>query len=316
MINHQTILLVQWLYFSLKSHILELLTQQQRLTTITIILSALRNAFIKLNEEDLARGIHRYIEQPNIEYINEFVLNAETSFPFLQNEIQSFKKGELDYEVGSEEKNLEIAFSLITQKINDTLTSNESLQQDLFSDEISDISWLKEIRDKVLALKLVFIQLENEDDAYLIFETLNARGRDLRTSDLVKNLILKAKKSNNSKLDHPKESWNSITNRFVDIQDKRVLESFILHYWISKFGHTTEKKLFSEIKRYVKDDEEKITILLEELNHYSKLYSKIVAPQNQKWKTEETSIKDSLIAINIFCSPPADLSPTCQLILP
>ncbi len=39
-----------------------------------------------------------------------------------------------------------------------------------------------------------------------IFETLNARGRDLTTSDLVKNLLLKNLKSNNNQLDAAKVS--------------------------------------------------------------------------------------------------------------
>ena len=46
---------------------------------------------------------------------------------------------------------------------------------------------LSEIRDRLLALKLIFIEVDEENDAYNLFETLNTRGKDLAVSDLVKN---------------------------------------------------------------------------------------------------------------------------------
>ena len=47
------------------------------------------------------------------------------------------------------------------------------------------------IRDSLLNLKIILIKLEDEDDAYIIFETLNTRGKDLNLSDLVKNHLTK-----------------------------------------------------------------------------------------------------------------------------
>lgn len=94
---------------------------QQRLTTITIVLSVIRDAFLKLGEENLAKGIHKFIETPNNDYVNEFVLNSETSFPYLQNHIQSFNdlnsEIKIDCEVGVEESNLKFAYEVLTKKL-------------------------------------------------------------------------------------------------------------------------------------------------------------------------------------------------------
>ena len=57
---------------------------QQRLTTITLMLAAIRNAFLDYGDENLAKGVHQYIEKANIDNIPEYVLNSETSFPYLQ----------------------------------------------------------------------------------------------------------------------------------------------------------------------------------------------------------------------------------------
>ena len=54
---------------------------QQRLTTITILLCAIRDAFNSLGETNLANGLQAYIEQRNRENQTEYVLQTESSFP-------------------------------------------------------------------------------------------------------------------------------------------------------------------------------------------------------------------------------------------
>jgi uncharacterized protein with ParB-like and HNH nuclease domain len=158
---------------------------QQRLTTITLILAAIRNAFLEYEDVNLAKGVHGFIEKANIEYKNEYILNSETSYPYLQGYIQNFQKEEIEYKIGSEEQNLKSAFELIEKKLYLKIPRFDSTDLLQESENQTVIENLKKIRDKILSLKLVFIQLDNEDDAYLIFETLNTRGKDLTTSDLV-----------------------------------------------------------------------------------------------------------------------------------
>jgi hypothetical protein len=277
---------------------------QQRLTTITLILSAIRNAFMKLGEENLAKGVHKYVEKANINNENEFVLNTETSFPYLQSHIQSYDGFSIRCDVGSEEKKLETAFDIINKKIHESLPqlSIESLGQGvLFTENAGDsIKMLKKFRDKVLSLKLVFIQLDNEDDAYLIFETLNARGRDLTTSDLVKNLILKSIKNNSISIDQSKESWNSIVKVFDNSSDSSTLDNFLVHYWCSEHNYCTEKKLFSEIKAKISDTPESARALLSELSLVAPLYAVLLQPDIGDWSKEELDVKMSLKALNLF----------------
>jgi uncharacterized protein with ParB-like and HNH nuclease domain len=276
---------------------------QQRLTTITLVLSAIRDAFIQLNQDDLAKGVHQYVEQPNIDNKNEFVLHSETSFPYLQNHIQSFNEKKIDLEVGNEELKLKLAFELITKKLSDYAGLQEvtSLQLELMPTDIDPLSLLKKLRDKILALKLVFIQLDNEDDAYLIFETLNARGRDLKSSDLVKNLLLKTIKNNSVSIDRPKQAWISLINKFDDIGETDSLDNFILHYWISKQSYCTEKELFSKVKEYVVNMDI-ADALLNDFEDYGKLYCKMLQPNYFDWENNEgsQSVKNSLIALNKF----------------
>lgn len=233
------------------------------------------------------------------------MLDTETSFPYLQTHIQSFEESpskiNFDCDVGAEEANLKLAYDLLSEKLEAYIPeiSDIQLQQDLFTPENSIIK-LKALRDKFLSLKLVFIQLDNEDDAYLIFETLNARGRDLRTSDLVKNLLLKTIKSANTSYDSPKQAWNKLIKGFDDISENDVIDVFLLHYWISKQEYTTDKKLFSCIKGYISKSPNNAKELLEDLSASAIDYCKMLSPENTTWTKEQFEIKLSLEALNSF----------------
>lgn len=275
---------------------------QQRLTTITLILSAIRNAFLLIGEDKLARGVHQYVERANIDNEEEFILKAETSFPYLQSHIQSFDGYKIQCKVGAEEKKLELAFQIITKKIRELIPSLEiasSGQASLFDNQDNVLS-LKKIRDKVLALKLVFIQLDNEDDAYLIFETLNARGRDLTTSDLVKNLILKKIKNTSASIDQAKESWNSLVKEFSKLSDPNVVDNFLLHYWVSEFKYCTDKKLFSEMKDHINSGPEVARELIKNLSMTAPIYLSLRDPGSYEWTQEELDVERSLKALNLF----------------
>jgi hypothetical protein len=65
---------------------------QQRLTTITLLLCALRDAMKEEDFPDLATGIHQLIERPNIRNEKFYVLRPETSYPFFQEYVQKFSR--------------------------------------------------------------------------------------------------------------------------------------------------------------------------------------------------------------------------------
>jgi uncharacterized protein with ParB-like and HNH nuclease domain len=275
---------------------------QQRLTTITLMLAAIRNAFRRLGEDNLSRGVHNYIEKANIDNVNEFILNSETSFPYLQDHIQSFEGAKVDCTVGHEELKLKNAFDLINKKLSSFIPIHKEIDVKfdlLHESRLAVIDSLKTIRNKILSLKLVFIQLDNEDDAYLIFETLNTRGKDLTTPDLVKNLLLKKVKSSNKTLDNPKIIWNKILEKFDDYGIENAMTSFLYHHWLSKYEDTTEQKLFGEIKKHISNSDAALSLLIE-FQQNADYYASIRNPNNYSWTPEENEVKECLQALNLL----------------
>ncbi len=299
--NHEHYFIGSMVVFDINKPYLGIVDGQQRLTTITLMLAAIRNAFNHYGEENLAKGVHNYIEKADIDNNNIFILDSETSFPYMQSHIQSFSQNINDEKVGkvgTEELKLQKGFEIINNKLNSMLPTSDIGQRDLFGNDEA-IDTLKDIRNKVLSLKLVFIQLDNEEDAYLIFETLNTRGRDLTTPDLVKNILLKVLKNTQKKYDSPKLIWSEILQLFDDNGLDNGMKDFLYHYWLSKYKYTTEKKLFGKINKLI-SGESVARALLNDLKKNSDYYISVICPESTEWTKEEEIIKSSLLALKIF----------------
>jgi len=272
---------------------------QQRLTAITMILCALRDAFKKEGVLNLANGIHKLIERPNIDDKLQYVLTTESSFPYFQEYIQKFGEPSFEVKSGTEEKDIERTYTQIRAYIEDAVnsiksdtTKNEELKTELIKKQLISI------RDKILSLKLIYIYLDNDDDAYLIFETLNTRGKDLRLSDLVKAHLTKLLKPKNVNVDPAKLTWEKIWTTIDGSASDIDIDSFLHHYWLSKHDYLPVKKMFKKLKRTVKKPN--ASNFLSELEKDSLTYREIHETAFRKWTREERAIKEALDALSLF----------------
>lgn len=272
---------------------------QQRLTTITLLLCALRNVLKEQGFSDLAKGIHNLIERPDIKNERYYVLRTETSYPFLQEYVQKFGTPATVPDIGPEERLLQQAYEYVRGNL-DTLVQNINSQPSLSEPKkkASLEAELSKIRDKILGLKLIFTSLDNEDDAYLIFETLNTRGKDLTLSDLVKSHLARLLKPTNKGVDLSKDKWAQIAETFEESQADLSMSTFIHHFWLSRYDYITEKKLYKALRKRIK--KENAASLLDELLKESTIYRQIHEPSYKKWKKEDLDMRDSLEAINLF----------------
>lgn len=272
---------------------------QQRMTTITILLCVLRNIMNELGLTDSAEGVHSLIERKNIDNVPEYILTSESSYPYLQEYIQKFGDADLAVTPLEEEKTLQNAFKQcekLVRGIVDSIKINTAVKNYDKSELIA--TYLKKIRDCLLDLKVIFIELDDEDDAYLIFETLNTRGKDLNTSDLVKNHLTKLLKAGNSNVDSTKEKWATLRKKIEESESDIEIDPFLHTYWLSRYEFVTQKKLFKEIKKRITKNNAKefIGSLLSD----SDIYRSIYEPSYRDWKKEELSIVRALDALNLF----------------
>lgn len=271
---------------------------QQRLTTITTLLCVVRDHFSKLELHDLAQGIHQLIERKDRNNQDEFVLKTETSFPYFQEHIQKFNEPpELELEIKSEEKNLKNAHKIFDKLVDATLNAIDK-DPSIDPDQKKNLKQKKliEIRDAIFDLTLIFITLDNEDDAYLIFETLNTRGKDLALADLVKNHFSKHMKARGA-VDHAKIKWAAMLDTIYKSSTEISVDNFIYHYWSSRYEAVPLKKLFPKIKKEI--TKAKAKNYLDNLVSDAKIY-RAIHETSFEWEKNESEVSDSLYALQMF----------------
>lgn len=138
--------------------------------------------------------------------------------------------------------------------------------------------------------KIIATYVDDDVDAYTIFETLNDRGLDLSIADLLKNYFYSRAQNN---FDAVQLCWEQITN----LLDGRDLKDFLRHYWLSSRGLVREKNLYRFFKSDLKEQRDVYSFLAELLKE-AETYSALLSPDDSYW--ENSGIVDLLEVINIL----------------
>jgi hypothetical protein len=272
---------------------------QQRLTTITIFLAALRDTMAETDEQSLAMGVQNVVQRKDINDDLRFVLLTETSYPFFQEHVQKFGQPEIAVEPSPEEDGIRGAYTYARERfmqIVEGINGNPSLSTKKKVDRIKKD--LQALRDRLLALRVIIVLLDNEDDAYVIFETMNTRGKDLEPADLVKTLLTRLLPAKSADVDATRTRWNQITRQIWESAANLDMSTYIHHFWLSREDYTSKKTLFKRVKASVTKTNAKE--FLDALESGVPLYRRIFEPESFDWQKEERGIRSSLNALLTF----------------
>lgn len=274
---------------------------QQRLTTITLLLAAIRNSYRQNSFEDRASGTQSFIERNNKNNEPTYVLRTETSYPYLQTVIQKSEPQKKVSKLSEEEALIEAAFQYFNTKVSDELTQIELASNGTSSTKKVRIKKrLDDLRETLLSLKLIYVELDNEDDAYQVFETLNTRGKDLATADLIKNHLARLLREKNSNSDDVKVRWSVMSDNIKAISIEGIdLDGFLYHYWLATNTVTQKREIFKAVRTAIKT-KPAAKKPLDELVTFSEVYRDLHEVNLRKWRTDELEIKASIEAIIKF----------------
>lgn len=149
--------------------------------------------------------------------------------------------------------------------------------------------------ESILSNKLIFIQIVVDDtlSAYTVFETLNARGVELTTTDLMKNYLFSLL---DSEIDinnlHPR--WDRIVNAVT----YRKFPVFLRYFINSQRQIVRAERLFKEVKNKI-SSKENVFNLIDELEKYSDVYIALDDPDNELWHNNN-NIKQIINELVLF----------------
>lgn len=257
---------------------------QQRVTTSTIFLAVLRDSFTNLDSErarmraqDLQK---KYIGRRGHFNFTQAEQVADFFSRLIQNEAFSFNevKGQASQD---SERNFVKAYDYLYKRVAERIKD--------FATVDDRVEFLEDLQDAFLDHMFVMkISTPDEASAFVIFETLNARGRDLNSSDLLKNHLFRKASGDPDIQRHWEEMMTPL-----DFNSDRATK-FIRAYWNGTHDFVTEKKLYRALNRSVVTKSD-ATRLVQKLSDLSDEFASMLDPKNQISFHNETLINNLYI---------------------
>lgn len=262
---------------------------QQRLITLTLLVRAIVDRLKELGDPAAAEATYKnMIEGIDNDGRSYFKLINESPKPYFQNEIQAIEPAGLNKAETEEEKRLKGTLDFLKSRMSSYRIGS-----------FSDIDVAKSVRNQVLNyLKVIQVTAKSEDEAYTIFETLNARGLSLTSVDLIKNWIFKNYDQTHP-IDNAKEIWGSLRRRVSNFSTPEI---FFRHYWNSRYAFASDDRIYKSFKKLHKSGSiAPAKEFLLEIDKASKLYEKIGLPKDADWPIQkERAVKQSFDYLNLY----------------
>ncbi|GAA8424944.1 hypothetical protein Hpkin77_11940 [Helicobacter pylori] len=228
---------------------------QQRLTTITLLLIALRNHLsdeVKILEKFSRKEIESYL-------------------------INSNKDGDKKFRLILSESDKDTLLSLIDENKRKPSEPSVKIVENF---ELFE-KWISENADKLETifkglekLMIVWIALEKgKDDPQLIFESMNSKGIELTQTDLIRNYIVMETEVEKQR-DFYNQYWRAMEKDFT--QNETLFNRFVRHYLTIKTGKIpNEKRVYEAFKDYQQKEGIEIENLLKDLQKYCGYFCQI-----------------------------------------
>lgn len=247
---------------------------QQRLTTISILLCAMRDQAIAKGHLGIASGISSdflgKLDYSTQETRPKLVLNKNNKTYYSERivnnaDIDQLRSDRLKKSLIKSNRRIASAYVSLYDSIEEKLNKGVSFT-DLLSQIVTAVDNM---------IQVIRISVKDDYDAYLLFETLNDRGLALTVADLLKNYLFSQAED---RLQDVQEHWRQMVQSLDQIETKR----FLRHFWLSNYGVVRDKELYKKmrLKYTTKSSVEKLS---RDLRDSAEFYSALSDPSHDTW---------------------------------
>ena len=247
----------------------EIVDGQQRITTTILILIVIAQIFKERGETALFQGLLPYIQTTNINNVTVSTLSTDVH-PCIMNLISAVSDSNTQFNTLP----LLITNCITNKKQDGVIEDCLKYYYEQLSTRSTDL--VATFRNALISTNYVNIKTTGEEDAYTVFEILNARGMDLEDHELLKNFILRYTTPINN-IDIARQGWNDE----IESRLGRYITNFLKHYVAHKYGIAGTSKnraVYDVIKKNtsVRD----VNLLFADLKLKAKYYQQIVCESN------------------------------------
>ncbi|GEK34510.1 DUF262 domain-containing protein [Kurthia sibirica] len=296
--------------------LVEVVDGQQRLTTATILLAALRNSLYGVNDptmysSDQIAAAHDYADTVQSEYLIKKIdgspqrkIQTTSSYPYFTQTIQDYHTKNSEVEPTTEEEDLlKKTFEFFLKELKEDAFLKKMSAMYKYQFKTADyVEALKALRDQLLKSEIIDVFVSEKEQANKIFENINSKGKPLSQVDLIKNSIFSRIGITDGGVDEISITWNDFKQQIVDLDT--TFNEFFLHYWKAVYpedsanGNNLYKKF---LKRFGTSTNQELESFVKELKQGLKFYKTIVSPDKNQFTRKELKAElNYLIAINRF----------------
>ena len=268
----------------------EVIDGQQRLITLTILMAVIRDTYKELGDDDKSRLTQETIAHKDLITGREtYRLKCGDSLNnFFCANIQKSNSQILSVNTREKEKKaIKENYKFLKEKIIDDLNS--------FHDKSKKIEYLDNLKKRIFNYKIIWIKTGSDDDAYSIFETVNARGADLTVGDLLKNFLFSKMPITEDGIDAAKDIWSTIENNIENAEGRLNVSKFIRYYWLSKYSFVSEKRLYKDIKKEINDPNGFLSDISKASDYYYRIASDDVSANDWLEDFDDKKIAQKII---------------------
>lgn len=266
---------------------------QQRLTSICILILAVIRQLLDLpgteQEKDDNRRRAETIRTTYIGNIDILTLTSKNKLVLNRNNNRFFANYLVPLQqmpargLNASEKLMKKAFETFLKYIKDEYKTAETL-----------VSFIDAIADKLV---FTVITVSDELNAFKVFETLNARGVQLSSSDLLKNYIFSVADSSDlhsTQIDSLEDEWAEIADKLKGQQ----VADYLRVYWNSNHKTARKNELYRTIRESIKTSEQAFG-LLHDMRNKADLYFALQNPDDEFWSGKQ-DIQQNLELLKLF----------------
>lgn len=278
---------------------LEVADGQQRLSTTSLLLAAIRDYLKGRNEQVLIDSINGFLNGPDRDtraYVPKLRLNTDDNDLF-RAIVSADSPPQPPVTLASHRKLVD-AYSEAKKYVRSIVAlTDEKAHGDVLN------KWVTFIEHDAMA---ILLRVPDDANAYKMFETLNDRGLRTSQADLVKNYLFSRA---DTRLNEVQHRWSYMRGALETLDDDDNTINFLRLALVLKRGYLSAAVVFDAVQDEAKSEQAAVNFAMH-LETLAPIYVSTFNPEHERWSDQPKTVRSAIEVFNLL-----DIKPMRALLL-